>query len=243
MTLQFIRVIDACFQNEVSVRDELKLLKTSLGISVVKDARLQVSIPPLNKSLLKKVVVEAEIAPPLDKPFLEKTPTQAEIPPLPIPPCKTVHKESFIQASSISSHTRPTSERSTDSSHFPVEQPDSPSSLVEQSMNTTSDSNVASSWGPTARDFLTVLQEAVSVRVHRAPNVASYTDQGGAADTACDSDRANSRADTSGGAVSCCGMADDGEGVLYGKAKIGVLYSGGVDSVVLAALVDRLACD
>lgn len=80
----------------------------------------------------------------------------------------------------------------------------------------------------TAEEFLTVLQEAVSVRVRSAPDLASCRSHSG---PGCS-------------ATACCGMLQSSEGnveMVYGKARVGVLYSGGVDSVVLAALVDRLA--
>ena len=72
------------------------------------------------------------------------------------------------------------------------------------------------SWEGLAKEFLAVLEAAVFRRVSVAPPPSTGGEQG------------------------------EGEGgecaVVQGRARVGVLFSGGVDSVVLAALVDRCVC-
>ena len=137
-------------------------------------------------------------------------------------------------------------------------------------------------WKHVAEQFLTILEEAVAIRVHSAPDLASCNShiavensqpdvagqfpthgvlQSGSGDrqesSVCGKQESgvcgkqeSSVSDpqesmqASGGdtatVVTCCGMLhSSGVEMVHGKARIGILYSGGVDSVVLAALVDR----
>lgn len=79
-------------------------------------------------------------------------------------------------------------------------------------------------WSAVAARFMEVLQKAVAVRVQRAPNIS---------------------VDCSGESARSCGACSSD--VIVGTARIAVLFSGGVDSAVLAALTDRfvlaIACE
>jgi hypothetical protein len=81
--------------------------------------------------------------------------------------------------------------------------------------------------------FLDILQDAVQRRVSRAPPVSWGRSQATKVKGAVKlGDEARTEGGTSGLGVGC-------EGVLEGHARVAVLFSGGVDSAVLAALVDR----
>ena len=73
------------------------------------------------------------------------------------------------------------------------------------------------SWSVVAAQFMEVLQKAVDVRVQRAPSVP---------------------VDQSAGYARSCGTCSSGAAAV-GGARVAVLFSGGVDSAVLAALTDR----
>ena len=76
-------------------------------------------------------------------------------------------------------------------------------------------------WKCLAKKFLIILEEAVSVRIHNAPDLPAYK-----------SHEVNI-------SYAYQMQYETGSQVVLGKAKIAILFSGGVDSVVLAALVDR----
>ena len=78
--------------------------------------------------------------------------------------------------------------------------------------------------------FLDILQDAVQRRVSRAPPVSWGRRQ--ATKAVKLGDEARTEGGTSGLGIGC-------EGVLEGHTRVAVLFSGGVDSAVLAALVDR----
>lgn len=75
-------------------------------------------------------------------------------------------------------------------------------------------------WNMLAQHLLSVLQQAIQSRIDRAPRVTPTVSQ----DTV-----------TVG-----CGPPLDAGSVVLGGARVALLFSGGVDSVVLAALTDRL---
>ena len=77
--------------------------------------------------------------------------------------------------------------------------------------------------------FLGVLQDSVQRRVSRAPPVVSVRKESEVTEVV----------GTVGDRVSVSSSAGGGGGVLEGRARVAVLFSGGVDSAVLAALVDR----
>ena len=81
--------------------------------------------------------------------------------------------------------------------------------------------------------FLAVLQDAVQRRVSRAPPVVQRTEA-----TLSPAEGAE-LGDMTGGEAGTISSVGGAVGVLEGRARIAVLFSGGVDSAVLAALVDR----
>ena len=148
------------------------------------------------------------------------------------------------------------SQPGTEQSSVSVSQPGTEQSSVSVSQPGTEQSSASVShvdWDSTAEEFLTAMQEAVAVRVRSAPDLPScWVHSSRPANTArlspatCGGGPSDASYGAYAGTVAaCCGTlhssSDGSSDVLHGKAKIGVLYSGGVDSVVLAALVDRLA--
>ena len=79
-------------------------------------------------------------------------------------------------------------------------------------------------WKHLAEEFLEVLANSVDVRVHNAPSLPSCEVLGS---IAAENEQTLSPSPVSSPVV------------VLGRAKVGVLFSGGVDSMVLAALVDR----
>lgn len=85
--------------------------------------------------------------------------------------------------------------------------------------------------------FHRLLEEAVSVRVCNAPNIPSHCDVDTRSEKLhCDRTKLISSAE-------CCSEVQStttrDQVVVNGQAKVAILFSGGVDSAVLAALVDR----
>ena len=92
-------------------------------------------------------------------------------------------------------------------------------------------------WSSLAKQLITVLEKAIHSRVVRAPFLPSSTSllQSQGASSVSFESRKIER--TSSQEVS---GADKGDvNVTHGRARIAILFSGGVDSVLLAALVDR----
>ncbi|CAI8022456.1 Asparagine synthetase domain-containing protein 1 [Geodia barretti] len=89
------------------------------------------------------------------------------------------------------------------------------------------------SYGEHVERFLDILQAAVQRRVSRAPPVSWGKRQ---VTKVKGSVKLGDDARTEGGTS---GLGVDREGVLEGHARVAVLFSGGVDSAVLAAIVDR----
>lgn len=87
-------------------------------------------------------------------------------------------------------------------------------------------------WKHSAERFLEILAGAVKVRVSNAPRLPSCQAHKSEPE-ACSQLRVLPDSTLQPGSAPSTDM-------VFGKAKIGVLFSGGVDSVVLAALVDRL---
>ena len=73
-------------------------------------------------------------------------------------------------------------------------------------------------WNTLAQHLLSVLQQAIQSRVDRAPRVTHTISQ----DTVT------------------VGCGPNIGSIVQGAARVAILFSGGVDSVVLAALTDRL---
>lgn len=98
--------------------------------------------------------------------------------------------------------------------------------------NSTEMSSITSScdavnWKSMAEKFCEVLEEAVSIRVLSSPDLQSC--------------KSHSSGCVSSDSTSCATLQTyPGADFVHGIAKVGLLFSGGVDSVVLAALVDRL---
>lgn len=85
----------------------------------------------------------------------------------------------------------------------------------------------AVNWKSMAEKFCEVLKEAVSIRVLSSPDLQSC--------------KSHSSGCVSSDSTSCATLQTcPGADFVHGIAKVGLLFSGGVDSVVLAALVDRL---
>ncbi len=87
-----------------------------------------------------------------------------------------------------------------------------------------------------AEQFLAALERAVSIRVRNASPLQSC--QAHASMSSAPAAVSDGKAKSA-----CCAALQPGISaqLVYGQAKIGLLFSGGVDSVVLAALVDRSA--
>ena len=97
-------------------------------------------------------------------------------------------------------------------------------------------------WRTLATQLITVLERAVHSRVDRAPYLPSVTVETRGASSA-NLERCGTEVDTVTGAVKSHQSPVEGlvvkSKVVYGRARIAILFSGGVDSMVLAALVDR----
>lgn len=94
------------------------------------------------------------------------------------------------------------------------------------------DQQVGIDWKHNAEKLLAVLLEAVNVRVKSAPSLPScQVHKPKFLQSACSSQPSV--------LLPCPALQCTSTEPVYGCAKVGVLFSGGVDSVVLAALVDR----
>ena len=89
-------------------------------------------------------------------------------------------------------------------------------------------------WNTLAQHLLSVLQQAIQSRVDRAPRVTHTVSQDTV--TVCCGPPSGA------GSVGCGppSGSPDTASVVQGAARVAILFSGGVDSVVLAALTDRL---
>ncbi len=90
-----------------------------------------------------------------------------------------------------------------------------------------------------AQQLLAILQQAVETRVMRAPPL----DVGKESLESASTPRNHASTEVTAGASKSPPVdisAAKGENVIQGRARVAILYSGGVDSAVLAALTDRL---
>ena len=180
----------------MTVREDLRSLRTNYKIIIAKDDRLQVPFPSLNKLLPMNVPVAINATPVVVQETNHLVDTQT-------------HSESCVSTDLV------------------VER-DVRISQLE-----------AIDWEDLAEKFLDVLEEAVSIRVHNAPLLSpSVTSEIEPLSKEMCSDMTLVRGDS--GQVDTTGSS--GTRVVVGQAKVAVLYSGGVDSAVLAALVDRYVC-
>jgi len=206
---------DVCFQGETGIIDQLSSLQSCLKFSVVKERHLQVPFSCLNKQL-----------PP---PSCTEKCDLSTVPPIAVDggPDSTTHDSCDDRTVHFSdgSTTVPVVHISECQGTMPVRgSQDSVSS--EKNAVCVCSSLVATmtaqetDWHTLAQHLLSVLQQAIHSRVVRAPRVGH--DPTPSQDTMSD-----------------CSVA--ATSVVQGSARVALLFSGGVDSVVMAALTDRLA--
>ena len=168
--------VDQSYQNEATLTEDPQMRRTFLSVSLIKDERLQVPFPPLNKDLPPELdevmevsvkMIKGDTPSPLAGEEGKQFPDELE-------PLGTIPKQ------------RPCGEA------VP------PDALI-------------------VHEFLKVLEEAVMVRLRTAPWLPANED--------------------------CASVAGKGPtaaaGVVSGRARVALLFSGGLDSAVMAALVDR----
>ena len=206
------------FQTEARIREELSSLKTCFNVHRVDNAHLQVPFPPLNKTL-----------PALDQ----------------IDSVSLDSDEIDIEKRTLSSNVPSTSGSTQDTALPRLDDQDEiatamrGASLSHHMLHTL---RPAVDWRALATQLITVLERAVHSRVDRAPYLPSVTVETQGASSA-NLERCDTEVETATGAVKSHQSPVEGlvvkSKVVYGKARIAILFSGGVDSMVLAALVDR----
>ena len=221
MSLVLLSFTDVCFQGETGIIDQLSSLQSCLKFSVVKERHLQVPFPCLNKQLPPPSCTEKcdlSTVPPVDGgPDSTKHDSCDD---------RTVHFSDGSTVEVLQDPTVPVVHTSECQGTLPVRgSQDSVSS--EKNAVCVCSSLVATmtaqetDWHTLAQHLLSVLQQAIHSRVVRAPRVGH--DPTPSQDTMSD-----------------CSVA--ATSVVQGGARVALLFSGGVDSVVMAALTDRLAC-
>ena len=202
---------DVCFQSETEIVDQLSPLKTCLHFSIVKERSLQVPFPRLNKLLPSAKNCDSNVVPLLHS-ETQVTSTQC------VASCEA---RATVQDPTLSLHGSEyrmcKDEKGNQQSISSEKATMSVSSIASIAMATITPET---DWNMLAQHLLSVLQQAIQSRIDRAPSVTPTVYQ----DTA-----------TVG-----CGPPLGAGSVVLGGARVAILFSGGVDSVVLAALTDRL---
>ena len=191
---------------------------------------LQVPFPPLNKTL----------APP---------PQQQHIQHLDSSPKPTSSSEAATiertKLSEIETSSPPENSVSTSTSEGVVVGDDPSFSLAPVS-------TLSVDWSALAKRLIAVLEKAVRARVVRAPNLPSSTQEASVISSTSLGSSQTSESESILGVESrhaqseeqpVCGgelVVKKGDSkIIHGRARIAILFSGGVDSMLLAALTDR----
>ena len=212
-------ITDVCFQSETEIVDQLSSLKSCLHFSIVKERSLQVPFPKLNKQLPSTKNRDSNVVTPLHS-ETQVTSTQC------VASCEG---RGTVQDPTLSFHGSgclvcmdekgSRQSVSNEKATLPTTSPFIAMATVTQETD----------WNTLAQHLLSVLQQAIQSRVDRAPRVTHSVSQD-TVTVGCDP--------PSGAGFVGCGP--DIASVVQGAARVAILFSGGVDSVVLAALTDRL---
>ena len=223
-------ITDVCFQSETEIVDQLSPLKSCLHFSIVKERSLQVPFPKLNKQLPFTKNCDSNVVTSLHS-ETQVTSTQC------VASCEG---RGTVQDPTLSFHGSgclvcmdekgSQQSASNEKATLPTASPLIAMATVTQETD----------WNSLAQHLLSVLQQAIQSRVDRAPRVTHTVSQdtvtvgcdppSGAGSVGCDP--------PSGAGTVGCGP--NTASVVQGAARVAILFSGGVDSVVLAALTDRL---
>ena len=204
---------DTSFQTEAGIVEELSSLKTCLKCRKVDNFQLQVPFPPLNKLLPVQ-------------PRLQTTPTNRSESAVAVERTSNTVSKEGVHESCIEMSVN-ADEMEGDSMSF-----------LESVVSTVSPVSVSTSidWNTLAKQLIAVLEKAVHSRVVRAPHLPSSTLETHGATGSVDFEERGSEAAQSGSQEESWKKAME---FVRGKARVAVLFSGGVDSVLLAALVDK----
>ena len=205
---------DISFQSQEGIEQELRSFETCFSISCITEYSLQVFFPPLNTNADTSPhtqTSEASIAPQQD--------------------ILSNHRGSTASPTHSSSTAR-------GGGGLAEELEKEPCISCGTDLSFKEDEHV--------QDFLHVLQAAVQSRVLNAPHVRTrmagkLSKNSAKGTTAEESEKhcPNPNPKTDEGSIGDgCAKSVPGS-TVYGRAKVAVLFSGGVDSAVLAALVDR----
>ena len=216
---------DSTFQTGSTIDEELTSLKICLKIHKVDNVHLQVPFPPLNKTL----------------PPHQQQPVQ--------------HLEPLASSSEVAAVERAkTSEVETSASpKNTVKEEAISSSSTREGVNVRDNPSLKSSpsidWSTLAKQLIAVLEKAIYARVVRAPNLPSSTQEASVASSANFGNSWKSEPESIFGMESRHGQPMEqpvcreelvGDlNIIHGRARIAILFSGGVDSMLLAALTDR----
>lgn len=219
-------LVDCTFQSEEGIAHELGSLETCLTISTIRETSPQVFFPPLNKSIDEKSFSHTAHSHSSDA----DTGTAAE---------QSEVTGTAKTETSLPEHT----DEDTSQDDEKVELLASSQSI--ETATTTYDDHVAR--------LLDVLQSAVQCRVSRAPPVTqrevvtqTQLHRTPALESVTVSKEGVDIQNKSGEENKLCcaqkALEDGASGgtVMRGSARVAILFSGGVDSAVLAALADRL---
>ena len=217
-------LVDCTFQSEEGIARELGSLETCLTISTIREASPQVFFPPLNKSVDEESLSHTAHPPNTDT-NIDTAAEQSEV-------AGTAKTET-----SLPEHTDEASTQNAERVEVLA-----PSHSIETA-------TTAYTYDDCVARLLDVLQSAVHCRVSRAPTVAQREVvtqtplhmtpalESGAVEEV-DVQNMSGRENKL-----CCAQKIDSTPcgtVMRGSARVAILYSGGVDSAVLAALADRL---
>ena len=213
---------------ESTIGKELAALKSCLKIHKVDSLHLQVPFPPLNKTL---------------------------------PPQHVKHSPTGSSKEAVVESTKPSVVETNTSPKDDVKDKTAGSSggankavIVrgDPSPSRPPVSALSIDWGTLAKQLITVLEKAVHARVVRAPHLPSSTQKTSVISSASLGDRQKTESTSVLGMESrhgqsmepsVCGTKLDAKkgdlNIMYGRVRIAILFSGGVDSMLLAVLTDR----
>ena len=205
---------DGSFQTEAGIAEELSSLKTCLGIHKVDNVHLQVPFPPFNKTIPVQ-------------PNLLTTPTSKS------KTAVVVEGTRHTLSDSIETETlcKSSEEIKLDSN---VVKGGNSSSFVSP-VSSVSVSSV--DWNTLAKQLITVLEKAIHSRIVRAPYLPSCRVV--ARDVNSIDLEHRSHEEEVAGCQNQTLVLEPKTEYIHGRARIAILFSGGVDSMLLAAIVDR----
>ena len=232
--------VDSTFQTGATIDEELTSLATCLKVHRVDNLHLQVPFPPLNKTL------------PLP-PQEQQQQHMQHLESSPKPPVAS-SDEAAIERTKLSEiETRASSESTVEEEAISSVSNTSEGVVGggDPSLSLSPVSTLSVDWSALAKQLIAVLEKAIHARVARAPHLPSSTQQ---ASATCSSSLGGCRKSESESRIlgmesrhaqceeqAACGKelgAKEGD-TIHGRARIAILFSGGVDSMLLAALTDR----